>query len=124
MTFKMQCVYTFMIIFSGSFAATASTASEFKFVCQWQISEPPYEVEFVVYDTSRTVERSDSLDKYKLLAISDFAVWISPSTRASRTLVVQTIERSPVGGNWTDVWLLSSGQANETIGGYCVEKNT
>ena len=92
------------------------------FDCQWQISDPNYDVTFLVDSETKIVERSDSKDKLNLLAMNEHGIWLSFPATSSGVVVVQTIERSSVGGNWTDVWLMADGKANPTVGGYCVEK--
>ena len=90
--------------------------------CEWQISQPSYLVDFSIDTSSKQVRRSDTAGVYTLLLISEYGIWITPQTDSSGALVVQTMQRSPVGGAWSDVWLMADGSANETVGGYCVEK--
>ena len=101
--------------------ANSAAANALEIVCEWQITDPKYQVVFEIDQESGEISRSDSERIDQLLKITDQGIWMASKSENAHVLAVQTIERSSKGGNWSDVWLMADGQANEVTGGYCVE---
>ena len=104
--------------------AQASYADTLEFRCEWQRSDPPYVVDYSVNLASGLATRSDGASEWTVMQANDRAIWLASRGSASgSTLPVQIIERSPVGGVWTDIWLWAHGEAEPSVGGYCIERS-
>ncbi|GAA6187995.1 hypothetical protein [Litorivita sp. NS0012-18] len=100
-------------------------ANQLSFVCQWTAAENrEYEITINVDLTAKVADRSDDPSaSYSVIKSSSDGIWLLVNGTNERVAVVQTIERSSVGGTWTDTWLINDGAGSPTRGGYCVEKD-
>lgn len=114
-----KAAYLAFLVFSFP---TYALAEELIFTCEWRVTnDSNYITEFSLDTTTLFVSRSDSGSEYSVIKLTEDALWLSVDTGNSLVQIVQTIERSPVGGTWTDTWMWADGSANPTKGGYCVE---
>lgn len=106
--------------------ASARNLEILSFDCQWNHQEINATVVTITVDPkTMTAYRSDSNATYEVAQLNDLGVWLKlerlvPSIE--RSIVVQTISRSAVGGKWTDTFLYADGTVSTVVGGYCVEK--
>jgi hypothetical protein len=102
---------------------TPLRAEQSEFRCEWQDSETPYPATIKVNTEQRTASRDDESSAWVLLGANDKAIWIAAenSLPNSMLIAIQTVERSSVGGKWTETVLTADGAASAVSGGYCVE---
>ena len=103
--------------------ASSANAEDLIFRCEWRESSPPYIVTFTVDLSNGVASRSDETSDWKVVEANGRAVWLVAENTLpdSYYVSVQTIERSPVGGQWIDTVLPADGAASVIAGGYCVE---
>ena len=101
--------------------SSSVSADEITLTCQWDMSDPPYVAEIFI-DVGSGIVTRDGAQMYEVLKITDKSIWLSVQTSGESAFGFQSIERSPVGGVWTDYFVTVDGNAAATTGGYCVEK--
>lgn len=94
-------------------------------MCRWTaVENREYEGTINVDQTAKMADRSDDPSvSYSVIKASGEGIWQLFNGTNERAAVVQTIERSSVGGTWTDTWLINDGAGSPTRGGYCVEND-
>ncbi len=115
-----KCIFACVVLAVLTGKADAQTIS---FVCEWQDSQPKYLAEFEVDPSTNTAKRKEPLLEYDVILLSAGCVWMKVrDVSFGANAVITTIERSSVGGRWSEVWVPIKGQPSHIDGGYCVEK--
>jgi hypothetical protein len=116
---KFNFLVKIALLFLAS-VANAVSAQIITLTCEWRGGEAAYTTEITVDLVTRTATR-DGRAFYEVLKSTDGGFWLSIIDALPGHFEFQVIERSLVGGRWTDVVIGSNGQPLNVTGGYCVE---